>query len=58
MAGLIAGELGKSLVELVGDGLVLLLFVHQLVLESVHLLLQLLHRSLSELGTGLGLGDT
>ena len=34
---LISGHLGEGLLELLGDGLVLLLLRHQLVLQSVHL---------------------
>merc|ERR1719264_2276918 len=40
---------------LLGDGLELLLLGHQLVLQPVHFLLQLQHRLLSELSTGLSL---
>ena len=34
---LISGHLGEGLLELLGDGLVLLLLAHQLILQPVHL---------------------
>merc|ERR1719500_2214833 len=50
---LVSRHLSEGLLELLHDGLVLLL--HQLILQPVHLLLQLLHRLLSELSASLGL---
>merc|ERR1712241_615672 len=52
---LVSRHLSKGLLELLGDGLVLLLLGHQLVLQPVHLLLQLLHRLVSKVSSGLGL---
>merc|ERR1719192_2569401 len=52
---LVAGHLSEGLLELLGDGLVLLLLCHQLILQPVHLLLQLLHRLVSKVSSGLGL---
>jgi len=52
---LVAGHLGEGLLELLGDGLELLLLADQLVLESVNLLLELLYGLLGELCSGLGL---
>ena len=39
---LISGHLSEGLLELLSDGLVLLLLSHQLIFESVHLFLELL----------------
>merc|ERR1711990_781597 len=52
---LVSGHLSEGLLELLGDGLVLLLLGDQLILQPVHLLLQFLDGLLSELSTGLGL---
>ena len=52
---LVAGHLGEGLLKLLGDGLELLLLGDELVLEPVHLLLQLGHRPLGELSAGLSL---
>merc|ERR1719454_1832266 len=52
---LVSGHLSEGLLELLSDGLVLLLLGDQLILQPVHLLLQLLDGLLSELSTGLGL---
>merc|ERR1719201_2902272 len=52
---LVSGHLGEGLLELLSDGLVLLLLRHKLILQPVHLLLQLEHRLLCKLGAGLGL---
>merc|ERR1711887_102894 len=52
---LVSGHLGKGLLQLLGDRLVLLLLGDQLILQPVHLLLQFLDGLLSELGAGLGL---
>ena len=37
---LVAGHLGEGLFELLGDGLVLLLLGHELVLQPVHLMIK------------------
>merc|ERR1719275_27061 len=52
---LVSGHLSEGLLELLSDRLVLLLLRHKLILQPVHLLLQLEHRLLCKLGTGLGL---
>merc|ERR1711990_500121 len=52
---LVSGHLSEGLLELLSDGLVLLLLGDQLILQPVHLLLQFLDGLLSELSTGLGL---
>lgn len=52
---LVARHLGESRVQLVRDVLVLLDLVGELVLNPVHLLLQLLYRPLSKLGASFGL---
>ena len=52
---LVAGHLGEGLLQLLGDGLELLLLGDELVLQPVHLLLQLQHGLLSELSAGLSL---
>ena len=41
MIELVAGHLGEGLFELLGDGLVLLLLGHELVLQPVHLRIKL-----------------
>ena len=35
---LVSGHLGEGLLQLLGDGLVLLLLAHQLILQPVHLI--------------------
>merc|ERR1719391_397937 len=55
MGILVAGHLGKGLLQLLSDRLVLLLLRDQLILQPVHLLLQFLHGLLSELSASLGL---
>jgi len=52
---LVSGHLSEGLLELLSDGLVLLLLGDQLILQPVHLLLQFLDGLLSELSAGLGL---
>merc|ERR1719500_2717725 len=52
---LVSRHLSEGLLELLHDGLVLLLPLPQLILQPVHLLLQLLHRLLCELSASLGL---
>merc|ERR1719275_306664 len=52
---LVSGHLSEGLLELLSDRLVLLLLRHKLILQPVHLLLQLEHRLLCKLGAGLGL---
>merc|ERR1711915_517653 len=52
---LITRHFGKCLLQLLCDGLELLLLSNQLIFQSVNLLLQLLHRLLSKLGTSLSL---
>merc|ERR1712073_223649 len=52
---LVSRHLSEGLLELLGDGLVLLLLGHQLILKPVHLLLQLLHRLVSKVSSGLSL---
>ena len=53
-AHLVARHLGEGGVELLGDGLELFLLVDKLVLQPVHLLLQLLDGPLAKVGPGLG----
>merc|ERR1719391_1209575 len=55
MGILVAGHLGKGLLQLLSDRLVLLLLRDQLILQPVHLLLQFLHGLLSELSASLSL---
>merc|ERR1719391_830485 len=55
MGILVAGHLGKGLLQLLSDRLVLLLLRDQLILQPVHLLLQFLHGLLSKLSASLGL---
>merc|ERR1719391_710376 len=55
MGILVSRHLGEGLLQLLGDGLVLLLLRDQLILQPVHLLLQFLHGLLSELSASLGL---
>ena len=52
---LVSGHLGEGLLQLLGDGLELLLLGDELIFEPVHLLLQLQHGLLSELSAGLSL---
>ena len=52
---LVSGHLGEGLLKLLGDGLELLLLGDELVLEPVHLLLQLGDRPLCELSASLSL---
>merc|ERR1712241_1376345 len=52
---LVSRHLSEGLLQLLGDSLVLLLLGHQLVLKPVHLLLQLLHRLVSKVSSGLSL---
>merc|ERR550534_2077018 len=52
---LVAGHLGKGLLELLRDSLQLLLLGCQLILQPVHLLLKLLHGLLSKLSPSLSL---
>jgi len=52
---LVARHLSEGQLQLLGDCLVFLHFLGQLVLQSVHLVLQLLDGLLSELCSGLGL---
>merc|ERR1719460_3185752 len=52
---LVAGHLGKGLLELLCDSLQLLLLGRQLILQPVHLLLKLLHGLLSKLGPSFSL---
>ena len=52
---LVSGHFSKGLLELLGDGLVLLLLRDQLILQPVHLLLQILHGHPSEPSASLGL---
>ena len=40
MIELVSGHLGEGLFELLGDGLVLLLLGHELVLQPVHLMIK------------------
>jgi len=49
---LIAGHLSEGLLQLLGDPLQLLLLAHQLVLQSVNLLLKFLNRLFSKLSPG------
>merc|ERR1719391_1971648 len=55
MGLLVSGHLGEGLLQLLSDRLVLLLLRDQLILQPVHLLLQFLHRFLSELSASLSL---
>merc|ERR550534_258898 len=52
---LVAGHLGKGLLELLRDSLQLLLLGRQLILQPVHLLLKLLHGLLSKLSPSFSL---
>merc|ERR1712241_515232 len=52
---LVSRHLSEGLLELLGDGLVLLLLGHQLILKPVNFSLQLLHRLVSKVSSGLSL---
>merc|ERR1719385_538073 len=52
---LVSGHLCEGLLQLLSDGLVLLLLGDELILQSVHLLLKFLNRLLGELGPSLRL---
>merc|ERR1719192_37161 len=52
---LVSGHLCEGLLQLLSDGLVLLLLGDELILQPVHLLLQFLNRLLGELGSSLRL---
>merc|ERR1719167_1758801 len=52
---LVSGHLSKGLLQLLSDRLVLLLLKDQLILQPVHLLLQLLDGFFGKLSAGLGL---
>uniref|UniRef100_A0A0K8RCJ5 Putative tropomyosin n=1 Tax=Ixodes ricinus TaxID=34613 RepID=A0A0K8RCJ5_IXORI len=52
---LVPGELCEGLVQFVRDSFVLLFLLDKLVFQSVHFLLELLHRPLSKFGSRFGL---
>merc|ERR1719474_2008627 len=54
-ASIVSGHLCEGLLQLLSDGLVLLLLGHELILQPVHLLLKFLNRLLGELGSSLRL---